>query len=87
MAMQEMVGQELALGAVRVTVAFWWSRPKSTKKTVIHKTTKPDLDKCLRSILDSLTGIAFKDDSQVVECHVFKSFGDVEGALVTVESF
>ena len=86
MALQAMAGQPMELGAVRVTVSFWWSKPKSTKKSVVHKITKPDIDKCLRSILDSLTGIAFKDDSQVVECHILKWFGDQEGARVTVES-
>lgn len=85
MAQQAMQGQELTLGAVRVAVSFWFARPKSTKKTVIHKITKPDVDKCLRSVLDSLSGIVFKDDSQVVECSVSKSFHDSEGARVIVE--
>lgn len=88
MAQQAMVagGHDLEMGAVRVTVTFWFSKPKSTKKSVVHKITKPDSDKLLRSVLDSMSGVVFKDDSQVVECHVFKSFADPEGARITVES-
>lgn len=31
-----------------------------------------DLDKLLRAALDALTGVIWKDDGQVVECHVWK---------------
>lgn len=85
MAAQAMIGGVMTENAVRVLISFFWLRPKSTKKSVAHKITKPDIDKCLRSILDSLTGIVFQDDSQVVECHIFKRFGQREGARVIVE--
>ena len=44
------------------------------------------MDKCLRSILDSLTGIVFADDAQVVECHCFKRFGHLPGVSIIVEA-
>ena len=31
--------------AVRIEVCFYFVRPQSTKKTIVHKTTAPDLDK------------------------------------------
>ena len=67
-----------------ITVAFFFDRPKSTKKSVRHKVTKPDIDKLARSILDALTGIAFADDSQVTELHVSKGFGSPARAEIAI---
>lgn len=53
-------------GPVKVSAFFYFARPKSVKKSVEHKTTKPDADKLLRAVFDSLTGIVIKDDSQVI---------------------
>lgn len=64
--------------AVKVAAWFCFPRPKSVSKKIEHKTTKPDLDKLARSLLDALTGIVFDDDSQVMEMHVSKHFGDPE---------
>lgn len=53
-------------------------------------TNKPDIDKCLRSILDALTGVAYIDDKQVRYASVFKRYadrGEPEGAEITVEYF
>lgn len=60
---------------VYVRVEFYFEKPKSAGKKVTHKVTKPDIDKLLRSLFDALTGIAFKDDSQIVDCEVMKRFG------------
>lgn len=59
---------------VRVEVFYYFAKPKSTKKSKTQKTTKPDLDKCDRSVLDALTGIAFVDDAQVTQLWVSKFF-------------
>lgn len=60
---------------ISVSLTFYFAKPKSEKKLVLHKTTKPDIDKLLRAVLDALTGIAYQDDSQVCECRVTKMFG------------
>lgn len=53
-------------GPVTVLVVFHLPRPKSHPKTKeTWPTTRPDTDKLLRAVLDALTGVAFKDDSQV----------------------
>jgi crossover junction endodeoxyribonuclease RusA len=67
-----------------INVTFVFDRPKSLKKGVTDKITKPDIDKLLRSVLDALTGIVFKDDSQVVLAMVEKVFGDQPGACISV---
>jgi crossover junction endodeoxyribonuclease RusA len=69
---------------VAVACSFYFVKPKSTKKSVTHKTTKPDLDKLVRAILDALTGIVFEDDSQVVSLSLVKEFAPRPHAQISV---
>ncbi len=73
-ALVAMQGERPSVEAVHVNCKFYFLKPKSTKKSVLWKTTKPDLDKLLRGIFDGLTGICFVDDSQIVSCETTKSF-------------
>ena len=70
---------------VRVECCFYFLKPKSTKKSVTHKTTKPDIDKLGRAVLDSLTGIVFVDDSQVTQLGLMKDFGDRERVDIRIQ--
>lgn len=70
--------------AVMVQCHFYFARPKSASKRVADKTTKPDLDKLARSLLDALTGICFEDDSQVTHLFVSKHFDLTPRAEITV---
>jgi crossover junction endodeoxyribonuclease RusA len=79
-------GLNLCIGAVRLKAEFFFERPKSLKKAIMQKVTRPDVDKLLRALGDSLTGIVFKDDSQICECMVLKKFGTPSRVEVTVES-
>lgn len=72
--------------AVEIQMVFYFERPKSTSKKILHKTTKPDVDKLCRAVADALTGIAFQDDSQVVLCVGAKRFGTPERAEIHVRS-
>lgn len=50
---------------------------------------QPDLDKCVRGILDAMTGIAFKDDGQIVRLlaeKVYANDGERPGIDVTIEA-
>lgn len=69
--------------AIAITVWFYFARPKSAKKR-LYPTVKPDIDKCLRAILDSLTGICYKDDAQVVQVRTEKSYSDMERVEIEV---
>lgn len=79
-----MSGNQPAIDAVHVSCKFYFLRPKSVK--LVHKITKPDIDKLMRAIFDSLTGICFKDDSQIVSCQATKHFGEREYAEIEVHS-
>lgn len=68
-------GKEYLEGEIVATINAYYGIPKSTskKKTAlmledeIRPTKKPDLDNIVKGVLDSLNGIAYKDDSQVVK--------------------
>ena len=78
-------------GPIRVAVTFRLGRPKHhygarglLPSAPPFPITTPDLDKLARAILDALTGIAYRDDSQVVVLEVEKVFADVLRTTVNV---
>ncbi len=73
-------------GAVRVTARFYFDRPKSQKKAQF-KTTAADVDKLVRSLFDSMSGVCYEDDAQVVECIVNKRYGQPARAEIAVERY
>ena len=70
-----MQSRSLITGPIILKLRFFFERPKSVKQCVQCKTTKPDLDKLIRSVADALTGVVFKDDSQIVGIDAGKFFG------------
>lgn len=73
-AAQEHAGK-LLTGAVAVEIRFALPRPKSLAKKVTEHTKRPDLDKLVR-VMDALTGVIWRDDSQVVELVASKSYAE-----------
>ena len=86
-------------GPVQVDVTFFLPRPKSHYGTgrnagrvrdsaPAEPTTKPDLDKLIRSTLDALTDVgAIRDDAQVVRIKAAKGYSRPEespGATIRV---
>jgi len=63
-------------GAVIINCSFLMPRPKTLKKSIIHHTKRPDLDKLQRAVLDGITGILIKDDSQVIQITARKYYAD-----------
>ncbi len=66
-------GMFLKKTAICLVITFILPRPASDPKRRFP-VTKPDLDKLVRAVKDSLTKVAYWDDSQVVEMHVIKRF-------------
>jgi Holliday junction resolvase RusA-like endonuclease len=64
-----------------------WSRKKRAEALAgrLRPTVKPDTDNIAKIILDSLNGLAYHDDKQVIECRVSKWYGDVAGVSVKVK--
>jgi crossover junction endodeoxyribonuclease RusA len=99
----KMNGAEPLTGPVSVRAMFYLPRPKTHYGTGRNKellkgsaplapTARPDIDKLTRSLLDAITGIAFRDDAQVARLwaekrwwHVTgRAFGSGTGAHVTI---
>jgi len=86
-------GQTMLEGEVKATIKAYFGIPKSIsqkrKKLMIdgkvRPTKKPDADNIAKSVLDSLNGIAYKDDSAVVALQVDKYFDENPRVEVTLE--
>ncbi len=63
-------------GPVTVDALFYMPKPKSARKKDIWPAKRPDIDKLVRAVLDGMTGIAFKDDAQVVNLSAMKKYSD-----------
>ena len=55
---------------VSLSIVFFFTRPKSRQRVknrgiVTPRTARPDLDNCIKNVLDGLNKVAFRDDSQV----------------------
>lgn len=76
-----------------VTIEAYYKIPKRANKADkeqmeqkgICPTKKPDVDNVVKIILDSLNGIAYHDDSQVVELKVNKFYGSNERVWVQIK--
>lgn len=82
-AAQEVAPPQLLTGPVEVSMAFGLQRPKSASRKRVWPTTKPDVDKLVRLVLDALTHVVWADDAQVVRQSASKEYGE-PGVTVTV---
>jgi Holliday junction resolvase RusA-like endonuclease len=77
---------------VRVTVKAYHKPPKKSKKVVedmlnwrILPTKKPDVDNIAKIVLDGLNGVAWEDDTQVVDLMVVKRYEEEPFVQVIIE--
>lgn len=65
--------------------AFYFIRPKSvSKKNRLHPTVRPDSSNLLKVIEDSLNGILWYDDAQIVDTRGSKWYRDKDEVIVSV---
>jgi Holliday junction resolvase RusA-like endonuclease len=64
-----------------------WSKKKhdQAKYGYIRPTVKPDFDNVGKIVADALNGIAYRDDSQIVDAYVRKFYAEDPGVEVTLE--
>jgi len=82
-------------GELIMSVEAYYQIPKSTSKRTaelmrletIRPTKKPDCDNVLKIIADALNGIAYKDDSQIVDARVQKFYSDNPRVEVVIEEW
>ena len=78
----KMAGCKPILDPIAITMRFRVKRPKSVKRE--YPTVAPDLDKYVRSVNDGLTGVAFADDSQVIQIIASKEYADSPGVDIEI---
>lgn len=63
---------------IRVPVPTSWSKKRQAAagNGSIAPTKKPDCDNVAKAVLDAMNGLVFFDDSQVVELHLRKEYGE-----------
>lgn len=92
-----MDGKPLLLGPIQISIQLVFPRLKSHFRAgrnahelrpdaPHYHTTKPDRLKCCRALEDALTGIVYRDDSQICSGPVEKIYGDSAHTNVTIES-
>lgn len=86
-------GQKPLEKPLKVKIIAYYDIPKSTSKkrkqqmmdNEILPMVKPDTDNIAKGVLDSLNGIAYKDDKQVVELIVNKFYSNTPYVSVMIE--
>ena len=73
---------------VFIKIEFFYEIPKSWSKkkkelAKWHK-SKPDIDNLIKGVLDSLNGIAYKDDAQVVMIQARKQYAAENGVKIEI---
>jgi len=75
--------------AVSMHLDFFFKIPKSWSKAkkadIPYHTSKPDVDNLIKSIKDALNGVAYRDDSQVVQVFARKQYADEDGVLIQLK--
>ncbi len=75
----------LWLGPIALELLFTLPKPKSLPK---HRPSwairRPDLGKLARTVEDALTGVIYKDDSQIIYQSNKKEYGNAPGVEVVV---
>lgn len=63
-------------GPLKTRFLFLLPRKKTVKRPFPTKKTDGDIDKLVRALLDAMTGIVYKDDSQVCDSSERKRYAD-----------
>lgn len=87
----EQKGKKLE-GQIKAEIAAYFTIPKSTSKKkrkemtnyLIRPTKKPDSDNVAKVILDSLNGLAYDDDKQIIDLRIMKFYGEDPRVEVTL---
>jgi len=80
-------------GPLRCFIDAYMQIPKSASKKkleamqkgYIRPTKRPDVDNLCKSITDALNGIAYRDDSQIVSCHINKRYDLMPRVEIEIE--
>lgn len=80
-------------GAVSVFIEAVFPVPTAWNKTkkkeaisgLVQPTGKPDLDNIAKAVLDALNGLAYTDDSRVLDLRITKRYGECGFVAVRID--
>ena len=75
-------GAIIAQVDIRHPIPISW--PKKRKITANYKTSRPDIDNCVKFYFDVLNQIAYNDDSQIVSLTSQKTYSENPGVEITL---
>lgn len=86
-------GMELLEGPLKMNIVAYKSIPKSKSNKVkaamavghIRPTNKPDSSNIAKAVEDALNGLAYKDDSQIVDQHINKYYAEIPRVEITIQ--
>lgn len=89
---EAMQGRPVIDGAVAVSILLYvtppasWSQKKQRAALAgeVFPTSKPDIDNCLKGIMDACNEIVWKDDKQAVDVVMRKRYAETARATVEV---
>jgi Holliday junction resolvase RusA-like endonuclease len=89
---QAMNGRDPLIVPVRLDLMIYvlppasWSQRRQTKALAgeIAPTVKPDASNVCKAVEDAMNGVAYRDDSQIVELRVTKRYSDSPGVQIAV---
>lgn len=83
-------------GPVEARFTFYERRPKShfnskgelnaLGQRTPYPAKKPDVLKLARAVEDALTGVVYRDDSQIVKEELMKVYGEWDGVFISVQA-
>ncbi len=87
-------GKHFGKEPITMEIYVWFGIPKSASKSTrqamldakIYPTKKPDADNIAKLVCDSINGIAYDDDSQVVYVSVRKYFSEEPKVEVVIDT-
>ena len=84
--------QETIEGEIAAVIECYFKVPKSVSKTnrlamlsnIARPVKKPDVDNLAKICLDGLNGLAYKDDSQIVDLRIRKWYSDDPRVIINL---
>ena len=95
-AWKEQDGRDFGPGPLALVLTAYYPVPSKARKAEreamlagqILVTDKPDLDNCLKAVMDALNGLAYEDDRQVTYINAARIYSDhprIEIALIPIK--
>lgn len=90
-AMRQFKGRPPITGPIRLTADFiyqWprsWSAKKRQEPGAQYKTSRPDIDNCMKLLSDALNEILWADDALIVEAIIRKRYGTIPSTKIVVD--